>query len=432
MTEKKRRKISLPTNVKWDELEKGIKLVLDNAQRLNSDGEVLLRNKRFPSSRFLVLVAKEEIGKAYLLADLWAGKRDVSDAEYRKIFKSRGAHERKLSASGRAFLKTDAWQNLGDLFAEQEQDFKEKSLYVDYQQSVGFGFWTTPTKDAEEEQEWKESLGLDLKKLRHSTNAIDELFLSDQLKRNSSAISSLRTFLKEQAKILPSTPAPAQPVIVAPARQPPVIRVAEEFTVDYLLNLYEECLKMLARQDIKELPSWRPSSLPSLSYPVPTLEKLQADVNIVPSQRGKKALVLYHLASLRTNLFLELHDKTETLGHQNGCDVAVELMNEYATKVAIPFARESALDRATRATRNLRAVAKGRMPYFPRQWRTRYQNWARKKKSFSTDQRLKAYLDLEYTFSMLHAMSFSSANSPKLGELTHDELNQFLVTGHFP
>lgn len=333
MARRPKRTQNIRKNIKWQELEKGIKHVLDNAERLTSDGDLLLRNKRYPSSRFLTLLAQEEIGKAYLLADHWAGKRDISPSEYKEIFRSGGAHVRKLSASGRAFLRTEAWQTMGDLFAEHDQESKERSIYVDYAQAPNFGYWVTPSRDQDEEMERFLRMGKDLKKFRELTDNMDVLELADRIKRNSSAITSMRNFLNLQKEVLPSGPTTEQPLIVAPARRPPEIRVAGEFTVEYLLKKYEECLSMLARPDIEALPSWRPANLPSFSYPVPTLEKLRGDVGVIPSQNGKKGFILYHLAALRTNLFLHIHERTQNLGTLGAYEIAVDLIDLLRHKV---------------------------------------------------------------------------------------------------
>ncbi len=378
-------------------------------------------------------MAREEIGKVFLLADHWVSKQDLSPEEYKKIFRSGGAHARKLAAAGRAFLKAEAWQNMGDFFAEHDQESKEGSLYVDYQQSAGFGYWVGPVDYPDEQEEMMKRMEMDFKGMKQNFGKMEELDLSYQIRRSFSVIGSLRNFLEEQRKVLPGMRPPDQPVIVAPAREPPKIEVTDEFTVEYLLKMYEDCLTMLTRPDITQLPSSLPVGAPSLSWSVPYLERLQSDVRKIPSQKGKKAFVLYHLGLLRTNLGAEIHDKAQNLDHLKDYDQAIALMNEYATKVAIPFnGKESQLKRAVRVARNMRAGPFGPTINYPRQWKTRYRRWLRKNRSLDPDKRFRAYLDLDYTFSMLQGMSFSSDNFPKLDELTEDELNRFLVTGHFP
>lgn len=332
-----------------------MKRVLENVERLNLDAKLLLKSKRYPSSRFFMILAKEEIGKFFLLADKWAAQQDISPGEYKEIFRSGGAHARKLAASGRVFLKTEAWQNMGDFFAEHDQEAKERSLYVDYQESAGFGYWVNPSKDLDNEEFAKAVMGKDFGEIRKFADNIEELDLGYQTDRISSVVISLRNFIREQGKVLPGKEPPNQPVIVAPARQPPTIEVEDELTLDYLVKKYEECDHMLNRQEIEDLAPEPPSELPSLSWPVPSLDELQEAIEKIPSQNGKKAIVLYNLGLLRTNLFVKLHGKTMDLRRLKSYDSAASLMNEYATKFAIPFnSKESQIGKALRLAKNVR------------------------------------------------------------------------------
>ena len=82
------------------------------------------------------------------MADHWATKRNMTWNEYSQIFHSPGAHKQKLAAAGRAFLKAYAWQNMGDFFADFDQEQKERSLYVDY--DFRTHFWFSPVEDLDE------------------------------------------------------------------------------------------------------------------------------------------------------------------------------------------------------------------------------------------------------------------------------------------
>lgn len=143
--------------IKWQDLEEGITNVLDNAERLSTDAKILLGEKRFESATFLSLVAKEEIGKAFLMLDHWVSKRDMTEKEYREIFHSRNAHKKKLVAARRAFMKTQAWWGMGEVLGGQDQTEKERNLYVDF--VFPSRYWQTPTYDLEEigpfpEKDW--------------------------------------------------------------------------------------------------------------------------------------------------------------------------------------------------------------------------------------------------------------------------------------
>jgi len=416
---KSNRGISRP--IKWGGLEKGLVFVLDNAERLNRDANLLLKAKRYPSSRFLCLLAKEEIGKVFLIADKWVGKQSISPKDYRDIFSSGEAHQRKLAAAGRIFLRTEAWQNMPGFFAEHDQESKERSLYVDYQESGKFGYWATPLRDLNEDGKIMKSMGMDTKGMKQRLEDMDELELSYQIKRNYSAITSLRGFVKLQREALPENRPARQPVIVAPARQPPEIRVTKEFTVAQLLEFHDDWIQMLQAPE-------------SAFYPTMSTDKLRKDVESIPSQTGKLAYLLYHLGLLRNNVFIQYHNAAQTLGEfESKNNDAIELMNSCATRVLIPFAgRRQRLRTAIETAKSLGNESRKPLPYFPDQWRRRFKKWKVTSEKVDPRKRLRDYLDLNYTFSMLHFASYSDSNFPKLNELTESELNRFLVTGHFP
>ena len=285
----------------------------------------------------------------------------------------------------------------------------------------------------DEEEKTLKALGIDYREMKNVHNQFDDLVISDQIKRTRSASSSFRKFLVDQGKITPSAPRPEKPVIVAPIPNRPEIYVTDAFTEEELLKKYEECIEMLTRPEITRIPSSLPSDLPSHAYHIPSAEKLRKDMNGIPSLLARKAVALYYLGLLRTNLFVEINDKALNLGYnQRNYDDALSLMNEYAINVAIPFnTKESQFRRVIKSAQRITS-GRGLLPYYPRDWKTKYRRWIKGNKKLDPDKRLRAFLDLSSIFSMLEVMSFSNENFPRLDELSQDDFSRFLAIGHLP
>ena len=365
------------------------------------------------------MVAKEEIGKALLLADYWSVKREVTPTDYIAIFRSGGAHRRKLAAAGRFFLKYGAWQAMSDFFAEQDQEFKERSLYVDYSQGPKYGYWATPSRELDLDKRILKAMGRSLKEIKRPGERIDEIDIASNVEKTRSVIRSLRAFLEERKKVMPSAEPSKLPAMVAPVRPLPKIRVSNEFSLEDLIKQHELIMGILRDQG---------------AQPATSTEKFREDIARVPSHKGKLASALYNIGSLRSLLLLQIEERTRMLAHyERKYNEAVELMNEVAMKVLIPFNRkESQIRRSNRRKIWVGPIRLEPLPYYPRLWKRRYGLWKKTSGKLGPKEQQRAYGGLEHTFVMLGAQSFSSDNFPRLEELTQDELNRFMATGHFP
>ena len=419
MTKDRRRRFGIERSISWEELEDGVKHSLNNAERLNLDAERLLKARRYASSRYLALVAKEEIGKALLLADYWSVKRDVTPTDYLAIFRSGGAHKRKLAAAGRSFLKYSAWQTMSDFFAEQDQESKERSLYVDYSQGPKRGYWANPSRDLDLDERMLKVMGTTLKEVREPGERIDEIDIASNVEKTYSVIKSLRAFVEERKKVMPVTEPSKLPALVAPLRLPPRIRVSNVFSLEDLIKQYEIITRILRDQG---------------AQPPTSTEKFRENIAKVPSHKGKLASALFNLGSLRSVLLLQIKERARMLAHyESKYNDAVELMNEVAMKVLIPFNRkESQVRRSNRRRIWVGPIRLEPLSYYPRLWKRRYGLWKKTNDKLGPKEQRRAYDGLEHTFAMLGAQSFTSDNFPRLEELTQDELNRFMATGHFP
>ncbi len=83
------------------------------------------------------------------------------------------------------------------------------------------------------------------------------------------------------------------------------------------------------------LPSRFPIPLPH--HEIPSLEEFKSYVEQIPAERAKVGYTLYELGLLRIELHTEFNERLEILADRQEYGKAVELMDEYAVKVAIPF-----------------------------------------------------------------------------------------------
>ncbi len=78
-----------------DEIATGIKIVLDNARELFSDGDILYKEKRFARAYTLFQFAIEEIGKSRLLYSLLMAIRNGEKINYNNYNKEFTSHQKK-------------------------------------------------------------------------------------------------------------------------------------------------------------------------------------------------------------------------------------------------------------------------------------------------------------------------------------------------
>lgn len=140
------------------ELEKGIKLSIENAERLIKDAEILYDNNRYPSASYLSIVALEEEGKASRLFSRLLDHKDISRKNWEEKIMD---HRKKMIAIQETISKyrklrikvgEERWKqvHLTDL-AEYFLKYKDDCLYVDWdfetRKTQITGKWKSPSKD---------------------------------------------------------------------------------------------------------------------------------------------------------------------------------------------------------------------------------------------------------------------------------------------
>jgi hypothetical protein len=137
----------------------------------------------------------------------------------------------------------------------------------------------------------------------------------------------------------------------------------------------------------------------------------------IPTQ-AKKKLLLSQIGLLRINLFMEYFERIRIFEENRLFDDAMEIMNDYAESVAIPFI--SSRKQPSLVKRFLDLIARERTlePYeYIQKWRNEYQSWFSHNETslHPPIQELKLkerFSQNKITFNMLYAVSFSDDNFP--------------------
>jgi AbiV family abortive infection protein len=82
--------------IPWKRCDEGATRSLTNAADLMRDSLILYKRGRYPTAFSLLVLAREEIGKALLLAESWSDKQDIEfkSKQWRSLF----SHPSKLAA----------------------------------------------------------------------------------------------------------------------------------------------------------------------------------------------------------------------------------------------------------------------------------------------------------------------------------------------
>ena len=129
-------------DIPHDDIPKGIDLALKNSDRLRTDAEILAKEKRYNSAIPLITLAVEEFGKALLLSEYFEKNTSILSKEGRYIFRNHRQRIDKVLEYVKNIVKSrtiktrekyseDNISNISEEF--DEQDFKERMWYVDYQ-----------------------------------------------------------------------------------------------------------------------------------------------------------------------------------------------------------------------------------------------------------------------------------------------------------
>lgn len=134
--------------------------------------------------------------------------------------------------------------------------------------------------------------------------------------------------------------------------------------------------------------------------------------------REKKNVLLSQIGFLRINLFMEYDERIEILEKSNQLDEAINVMNECAQKISIPFIPRKKRLSLLISFLDLVSSKKVHKPFeYVQKWNAEYKNWCKnkhnKKNSFIMNQeRRNKFKQLKEIFYMLYCLSFSDANFP--------------------
>lgn len=398
--------------MKWETLTDGIKLSLDNAERLNTDAEVLLKRKRLVTSNVLLAFAKEELGKAILIMEYWVSRRNMSYKDYVRFFRSREAHNEKLRTAGRAFLKADFQVVLGDFLARQERTQRERKLYVDY--DFALNSWIGPVQEFDDLfEEYGIGSVKHYREMKEAGERIDKITQSEDIIMMKKTIVSLRELVKRTAHDFAQTGQGTVSKVITFVPKKRKVEVTNEFKVDELVQMlseYEGKMRDMDKQAQRDK-KW--------DYTI--LERSMVDEYLSKLTRtfDKKALLLYAIGILRRNIHNEYSARALNLEKSEKYSEAAQTMNEYATTVAIRFARaHKFVPPPIKTLLNLLAERR-RVPAFDytQKWKDSYGSWTTFTQHESDMRKIAMrYFELRADFNMLYAMSWSSKNFPHLEE----------------
>ena len=127
----------------------------------------------------------------------------------------------------------------------------------------------------------------------------------------------------------------------------------------------------------------------------------------------KKNLLLSQIGLLRINLFKEFNERIQILEQNGRLDEAVELMNDYALNVAIPFIPKKKTP--SLISRFMDLIRPERLEPFEyvQEWKNKYQFWVERINAPMIRQlRREKFSQLRVIYNMLYTFSFSDENFP--------------------
>lgn len=134
--------ISNQYDIPYADIPKGIELSLTNSDRLRADAEILAEKKRYNSAIPLITLAVEEFGKALWLSEYFKKNAFIPHKEGRSIFRDHrkkidkvlGYVENVVKSRTIKTRETYSEDRISKILEEfDEQHFKERMWYVDYQ-----------------------------------------------------------------------------------------------------------------------------------------------------------------------------------------------------------------------------------------------------------------------------------------------------------
>lgn len=127
------------------------------------------------------------------------------------------------------------------------------------------------------------------------------------------------------------------------------------------------------------------------------------------NSRKKKQMLLTQVGYARINLFTEYYERIQQARTNNELDKGVQLMNEYAETIVIPFI---SLTKQSATLNRIKEAVLGKKRRDPteqiHEWKTTYTAW------FKHDKSLEEFDQLKYRLIALYTISFSVEDFPPL------------------
>ena len=133
-----------PTEIPYSDIPKGIDLALKNSDRLRTDAKILADNQRYDSAIPIITLAIEEFGKALWLSEYFEKHISIPKNDSFEIFRNHRTRIDKVldyvenivksrTIKTRESFSEETFSKIPEEF--DEQHFKERMWYVDYQQT---------------------------------------------------------------------------------------------------------------------------------------------------------------------------------------------------------------------------------------------------------------------------------------------------------
>jgi len=146
----------------------------------------------------------------------------------------------------------------------------------------------------------------------------------------------------------------------------------------------------------------------------------------------KKKILLTQIGYLRINLFAEYAERINSFEKAKNFDKAVELMNEYAVSVAIPFM--SSIKKPSLMNHLMDLFSRQQLlkpSEYIQKWKIDYQSWfSQSKPKYGHINQIalfEDYLKMQTTFHMLYNLSWSNDNFPPAPLIIYYDPNKIRI-----
>jgi len=144
-------------------------------------------------------------------------------------------------------------------------------------------------------------------------------------------------------------------------------------------------------------------------YPMMSKDELPPILKSKLNSRKKKQMLLTQIGYARINLFTEYYERIQQARINNELDKGVQLMNEYAETIVIPFI---SIKNQSATLKRIKELLLRRKQLDPmeqiQEWKTTYNAW------FEHDKSLEEFDQLKKSLIALYTISFSVEDFPPL------------------